>query len=294
METNFKKLMGAKNRGTRHLSAQESFDRRERGLYFRCGQQFHPLHQRPDKQLRFTILAEYKLVNDQGEIELMKEEREVLNEDLSCSVMNLLSLSKDVIFEWKVMRIEGNVIYALNLPIHDTQGIGIRIGDSHCVFRGWRLWELSMNFRKGTELPTLQGIHPKPLQQAASLQSLVGNTVYDVDGLVWSMEVHCSKSDRPEELSQNSSLIGQVTMRLFFNQFIKGYGSVAKPSTELTKEDGFHWGFASQEAFDNLKHIMTNSPVLVLPNFTHPFEVDCDALGRGISAVLTQQRKPLA
>ncbi|MCI09521.1 RNA-directed DNA polymerase (Reverse transcriptase), partial [Trifolium medium] len=39
---------------------------------------------------------------------------------------------------------------------------------------------------------------------------------------------------------------------------------------------------------------MASPPVLVLPNFELPFEVECDAAGRGIRAVLIQQRKPIA
>lgn len=80
----------------------------------------------------------------------------------------------------------------------------------------------------------------------------------------------------------------------YYRKFIKDYGKVAKPLTELTKKDNFLWGKEATEAFENLKDIMTTSPVLVLPNFALPFEVECDAAGRGIGAVLMQNRQPIA
>ncbi|MCI34801.1 RNA-directed DNA polymerase (Reverse transcriptase), partial [Trifolium medium] len=62
----------------------------------------------------------------------------------------------------------------------------------------------------------------------------------------------------------------------------------------MTKKDNFKWGIEASQAFVLLKKVMTTSPVLVLPNFSLPFEVECDAAGRGIGAVLMQQRKPIA
>jgi hypothetical protein len=44
----------------------------------------------------------------------------------------------------------------------------------------------------------------------------------------------------------------------------------------------------AKEAFEELKAAVTNPPLLVLPNFNLPFVVECDALGRGIGAVLMQ------
>jgi hypothetical protein len=50
-----------------------------------------------------------------------------------------------------------------------------------------------------------------------------------------------------------------------------------------------------ETAFEELKATVTNPPILMLPNFNLPFVVECDALGRGIGAILMQQQQqPLA
>ncbi|CAJ2641852.1 unnamed protein product [Trifolium pratense] len=80
----------------------------------------------------------------------------------------------------------------------------------------------------------------------------------------------------------------------YYRKFIKDYGKIAKPLTELTKKDNFHWGQEAIDAFTKLKHIMTTAPILALPNFELPFEIECDAAGRGIGVVLMQYKQPIA
>lgn len=62
---------------------------------------------------------------------------------------------------------------------------------------------------------------------------------------------------------------------------------MAKPLIELTKKEGFHWNSRTPEAFENIKKAVTTAPILMLPDLNIVFELECDASGKGVGAVLT-------
>ncbi|KAJ0836439.1 putative nucleotidyltransferase, Ribonuclease H [Helianthus annuus] len=80
----------------------------------------------------------------------------------------------------------------------------------------------------------------------------------------------------------------------YYRKFIKDFGSIAAPLYKLVGKGPFNWDSSVEASFKSLKHALTTTPTLGLPNWSLPFSIECDASGVGIGAVLTQQGRPLA
>jgi hypothetical protein len=76
---------------------------------------------------------------------------------------------------------------------------------------------------------------------------------------------------------------------------VKDFNTIAAPLNELTKKGvEFAWGASQDNAFDELKRLLTSAPLLALPDFTKQFKIECDASGIGIGGVLMQEGRPIA
>jgi hypothetical protein len=54
----------------------------------------------------------------------------------------------------------------------------------------------------------------------------------------------------------------------YYRKFIQGFSKVALPLTKLTGKEPWQWNDEQQQAFDTLKKLLSEEPVLTLPDPT--------------------------
>ena len=95
----------------------------------------------------------------------------------------------------------------------------------------------------------------------------------------------------PKTKTQIRAFLGLVG---YYSKFLNNYAGISAPLSELTKKgmpDRVVWNEEANHAYETLKVMVSNSPVLRLPNFEKMFILRTDASAVGIGAILLQEHE---
>ena len=96
----------------------------------------------------------------------------------------------------------------------------------------------------------------------------------------------------PKNPKQVQRFLGMVN---YLGKFIPNLSQVTEPLRMLThKDEKWSWGTEQREAFEEIKRIMTTTPVLKYYDVTEPVTLSVDASSKGLGAGMLQNGQPVA
>lgn len=95
-----------------------------------------------------------------------------------------------------------------------------------------------------------------------------------------------AKIPRAEQKRGLQRFLGMIG---YYRRFVANFSDVTATLTELLKkEKRFQWTTECEHAFQTIKDLLTNRPILHSPDFKRPFKLATDASNVGAGAVLLQ------
>ncbi|GFV05453.1 transposon Tf2-9 polyprotein [Trichonephila clavipes] len=94
------------------------------------------------------------------------------------------------------------------------------------------------------------------------------------------------KFPEPTTIKQVQSFLGLTG---YFRKYIKDYSKIAKPLSDLTRKENLFVFGIQQEAFEKLKKILSEGPILHLYKYGRKTELHTDACKQGYGAILLQE-----
>ncbi|MCH83458.1 RNA-directed DNA polymerase (Reverse transcriptase) [Trifolium medium] len=154
---------GPRDRGFTHLSYNELMDRKQKGLCFKCGGPFHPMHQCPDKQLRLLVIEDEDEEEGEARVLAVEVEEEEEDEKGEMSVLDLHHIAHE---NHQTMKFQGTIdgvgvlilidsgathnfisqklVHHLDWPIESTPQMQVKLGNGVQIAAQGKCKELEM------------------------------------------------------------------------------------------------------------------------------------------------------
>ena len=95
----------------------------------------------------------------------------------------------------------------------------------------------------------------------------------------------------PSDINSLRSFLGMAS---FYRKFVEKFSVIAMPLYSLLKKGAtFSWSDQCKQAFDYIKEKLSNSNILVFPDFAKPFALQTDASNDGLGFVLSQEHNSI-
>jgi hypothetical protein len=91
-------------------------------------------------------------------------------------------------------------------------------------------------------------------------------------------------------LTTHTELWSFLGLANFYRRFVLGFSHIAWALSQIKwggSKAKFSWGQSQQQAFDDLKQLLSSTPILSLPHLQQPFEIETDASDYAVGSVLT-------
>jgi hypothetical protein len=82
----------------------------------------------------------------------------------------------------------------------------------------------------------------------------------------------------------------------FYRRFVLGFSHIAWALSQITRGGGkekFVWGLSKCKEVDDMNQHLSSTPVLLLPDLQHPFEIETYASYYDVGAVITLHSHPV-
>lgn len=131
------------------------------------------------------------------------------------------------------------------------------------------------------------GVSPGKLKLACEAVAFLGHWV-GREGVYpqWDKVAAVKNMEPPKDVPTLRRFLGMVN---YYGKFCEGMARPRKVLSRLTGKVPWQWGDAEQVAFERLKALLCQSPVLKRPDWNRPFILHTDFSSTGLGAVLTQE-----